>query len=72
MPGRVLQNGALDVDFVHEVEGIARSLKLVIKPSCVLLPHQLLKLAHAGLLRSLRRTAQKPGLLPEDWEILNL
>ena len=72
MTGGILQNGAFDVDFVHEIQSVARSLKLVVKPCCILLPHELLKLAHAGILCGLRRAAKEPRLLLEDWEILHL
>ena len=70
--GSILQNGALDVDFVHEVQSIARSLKLVVETCCILLSHKLLKLAHAGVLRGLRRAAKEPRLFLEDREVLNL
>ena len=51
---RVLQNRTLNVYFVHEIKGIARSLKLVVEARCILFSHKFLQLAHASLLRSLR------------------
>ena len=68
---RVLQNRALNVYFVHEIKGIARSLKLVVETGCILLSHKLFQLAHTRFLRSLGRAAKKPGLLLEDREVFD-
>ena len=70
--GCILQNGALNVDFVHEVESVARSLKLVVEACCILFMYELFKLAHTSVLRSLRRTTKEPRFLLEDREIFDL
>ena len=72
LAGRVLQNRALDVHFVHEIQSITWPLKLLIEANAILFMDQFLELAHACLLRRLRVTSEEPWILLEDGEVVDI